>query len=348
MKPICALQRGLCGKLIPQAASLFSQAILQSGHCSWGTIHGLPTTQQEGLDASRSVLDELSLPNNLTALRDTDVSVLKSLETFVMPSVDGNLLQQPTHDMVQSGEFSLNAERLLFGSNSMDSLRSFPYFGSTKPAPRDDDEFDAFMRAYVDDEAQLAALKERYYPISDFAPFRYKHKGRTHEFSAQAMRWTVMNADVTFKCAATWFAQRLIDEGAISANDVFAYNFIGPQPPNYVTHAADIPFVFNANAPQTLSFYGLRFDEALARRMNDEWAEFAVHGAPSEEWHAFGEHGSAFVFGDDGERANFNVADYAEDGYRNGVCSFWIEELGFDAMAAFCAETPWLRDNLYL
>jgi len=333
--------------LMPAAANLFDRAILQSGNCS--PPRGKQSTREEGAEISLGVLADKNVTADLEALRAEDAATFKYM-TSVRPSVDGFFLQNTTHNMLLNGEYSLNVDKLIVGSNSLDSLQLYPYFVGKTPPPLNDDEFRRLMREYLIVDSDIERLLSVYYPLSDFVPSSYTYGSRDETYTEQTMRWTTLNADVCYKCPTVFYATQLLAHSGDILEDsaIFLYNFIGPQPPNYMSHASDIPFLFYNATAFPFSFWGETGDEALSDYMIDAWINFAVNGDPSstlnqEQWAPFQVNRSAMIIGDDGSNAEgvyaMNAQRFDTEYYRSGVCTFWIEEIGFDLTTPLCLQS---------
>eukprot|EP00484_Ammonia_sp_Unknown_P018967 CAMPEP_0197027944 /NCGR_PEP_ID=MMETSP1384-20130603/7791_1 /TAXON_ID=29189 /ORGANISM="Ammonia sp." /LENGTH=615 /DNA_ID=CAMNT_0042456873 /DNA_START=37 /DNA_END=1884 /DNA_ORIENTATION=+ len=330
--------------LMPLAAGLFDQAIIQSGHCSapWSTQR----ERDDSIASSMQYLANSGLSDDLDELRAVNVSFFSNWEyTFPWPSVDGYLLQTTTHDMLINDDYTLNPDKVIIGSNSLDSLEAFPWFFSFNPLstpPTNDVEFEGYLRQYISDDSDIDLLANTYYPLADFPSTSYN--GAT--FTNQEMRWNVMNADVCFICSTMYYLHSIMNNAnsGLSEDDVYLYNFIGPETPNYIPHGADVPYLFwNSSVP--LAIFGVAEDESLADFMINAWTNFGVYGVPNstlneEQWVPFGVNQTAMILGNDGANAynGYNVAQFDSKGYRNGACDFWLNSMGYDVIISLCQQ----------
>eukprot|EP01083_Nonionella_stella_P009974 28513_1 len=324
--------------ILSAAANLFDRVIIQSGHCSpaWAGQR----SREEAISDTLEQLATVGLADDLVALRAVNASVFVDLFVLPWPSVDGYYLETTAHQMIADGAYSLNADQIIIGSNSLDSLVLFPYFFSlsflTAKVPESDEEFEGFVNQYIAEQSDRDLLKTMYYPIGDFASFEYADA----VFSAQAMRWDVMNGDVCFKCPELWYIDQIIANGAISEDDVYLYNLVGVSDPFLVPHSGDLPFLFDSF---TFDFFGINGSEDLANLMSDSWTSFAVNGVPNsslitEQWQPYGVNKSAMVFGKTSSNLGHNVDHFGDRNYRNGVCDFWNYKIGIEVVSAMCAE----------
>jgi len=332
--------------LMPAASGLFNRAIMQSGNCS--PARGRQSSKEEGMQLSLERLSGAGLADNLEALRAADASTFHEWSD-IRPSVDGYLLTNTTHNMLLNGDYSLNFEKVVIGSNSLDSVYLYPWFFagySTSPPPQTDDEFMRLLQAYSISDSDIAELQNTYYPLSDFVASYYAPNNVT--YSEQTMRWTTLNADVCYKCPEIFYIDQVLTHSAdiIDQDDIYLYHLIGAQPPNYVSHEADLAFLYYNVSASGFDFYGLpeAGTKPFSDFMIDAWINFASYGVPnsslnSEQWIPFQVNRNAMIIGDDGSNADGVYAVNENDfdvNYRSGVCPFWIEQIGFDVMSLLC------------
>lgn len=330
--------------LMPRASGLFQQAIMQSGNCS--PARGQQRSKEEGMQLSLDRLSGVGLADNLQALRAADASTFRYW-TNIRPSVDDYLLMNTTHNMLLNGDYSLNVDKLVIGSNSLDSLYLYPFFVgfSSAPPPQTDEQFVRLLREYSISDTDIAAMQNTYYPLSDFVPSSYNNEN----YSAQTMRWTTINSDVCYKCPEIFYIDQLLTHSAdiLNEDDIYLYNFIAAQPPNYASHASDIAFLYYNVTSLDFAFFGLSEtgNKPLSDFMIDAWINFASYGSPNsslnaQQWIPFQVNRNALIIGDDGSNADgvyaINANDFDLSYYRNGVCSFWNYHIGYDVMAPLC------------
>eukprot|EP01084_Bolivina_argentea_P171806 297645_1 len=327
--------------LIPLAAGLFEQAIIQSGHCSIPQPFASPATKEHGLERSLSAITVSGLEDNLLILRAANTSIFTTT-LLAYPSVDGYLLQDTTHNMLVNNNFTLNGNKIMTGSTSMDTLISWPWFFSFgNRMPTNNDEFDTYLRQYIYDQNDRDLIKNTYYPSSDFPLGQYQQQ----IFSNNSMRWAILNADVCFKCSGIWYLNKLLNN-TVNANDIdlYLYNLIGPKAIDYVTHGGDVIYLF-PDVVFTLSFLGLTQDDLLSDLMIDQWVSFAAYGIPNsnlttETWMRYDAiNGNGMAFGTNNrDQSNYNVIKFNSKGYRNGVCDFWTNHIGWNVISELCME----------
>ena len=135
------------------------------------------------------------------------------------------------------------------------------------------------------------------------------------------------------------------------------YDFIGSYSDtykNYIIHGGDIAYqIYNGN--KTFDSYGVIIDPQFAYLFRDIWINFAIYGVPNssillnEQWKMYNEstEKNVFILGHDNmNNGYYNVKDFYNNGYRNGVCDFWVNDIGWDIMVEICLDIYSLQPTI--
>ena len=246
----------------------------------------------------------------------------------------------------------MNADKIIIGTTNLDTLISFPFplFFTSYAPPTDEREFNGYLEQYILNETQQDLIKNTYYPLSDFPELTYNGSAASNgpmTFSSYTMRWYTINADCCFICGALWYAKKLTENN--NTKGLYVYNFIGPQTTDYLMHGGDLPYIFSNRSGEYAAWfdlYDLPEDPELSSLFQDLWINFAQYGVPNsssniftEEWIPYDDDdatGSAYMLGSDGTNGYYNLKDYISNGHRNGVCDFWIGDIGWDRLGSLC------------
>eukprot|EP01084_Bolivina_argentea_P196399 336668_1 len=315
----------------PYAADLFHQAIIQSGHCLGGT------TRDQGLINSRNLLTREGLVDDLDALKQLNATGF--LDFAVGPAADGYFLNDSYFAIYTSDieTFQFNANKLVIGTTSMDTLRTFPYYstGAVSRGPVDESELLRYLQTYFDDSDQIDLIQNDYYPINNFSSYYYVPAD--DNISSEAMLWFNMNADACFICPTFYFTQLMQD--SLLADHLYLFNFLGPEYPYYVPHGGEIPFVFNSSG-YAKNYFGTEWSNDLSYFVSETWKNFAIYGTPNSsiypsEWTPFAVDGNAMILRDE----NGEIVSNYDSMYRNGVCEFWMSAENVVVRSTFCSQS---------
>eukprot|EP01084_Bolivina_argentea_P165348 287268_1 len=324
----------VCNLLVsPLASGLFHRGIVESGACNgpWGMDN---TTI--GVELCDELLRDIGYPpDNLTYLRSIPGDQFQNATSELLwaIAVDGMVLQQlPKNIFNNLNQNSFNAEKVIIGFNTMDSIIAWPYHAGR--APRNDAEYKRFIDKFISNKTQQNLLYEYYYPPSDF-PF-YPPDHNSYEIG-----WFTMISDCCLKCPSLRLG-KIIDEQK-GNNVVYMYMFGGPgrNGSYYAGHGSEIGFIYDE--PISAPIFDLTWSEVLSNEMLSSWTNFAKFGEPNItdtsdninfEWVNFGgQSADVMIFQDTLEiKKSFDIY------YRNNVCDFWYNQVPFDEMKTVCLD----------
>lgn len=330
--------------LMPEAAGLADQIVIQSGLCA--PPHAEPQPFETGIASSIGALSYVGLSDNITEIRAADVSVFFTIGYFVQPAVDGYLLKDTAFNMLETNNFTINANKIIIGTVSLDTTILWPWFASAVPNPTNEREFNGYLEQYVTNETQQDLLKNTYYPLSDFPSAMYDGIDPAITFTNYTMRWGTISADCCWTCGALWYAKKLTENKATTGyEELYVYNFIGPSDADYIPHGSDVGYIFyNDGTNVDLQSVGVPEDVGFIDTFQDIWHNFAIYNIPNssmvnEQWLPYDETTKSVYMIGTNRRINqgwYNIDDFMSSGYRNGVCDFWIDEVGWDTTSAIC------------
>lgn len=232
------------------------------------------------------------------------------------------------------------------GFNSQDQLLGQPFFVSNNAVPTDDSSYNNYINRYIPDSAAIDDINNIYYPIDDFvnytpvAPPPFLGLPPWPEINNIMGKWYQMNADTCYICGTLYTASIIAANDNININEnvnVYVYNLKGISP-YYTIHGSDILYLFDTsiyggNGPPFFKFLlGVPTDIDLSTQMINLWLDFVIDNSLNN-WNVFGQNGNVFEF-ESGNNSH-NVNDYFNT-YRNGVCKFWIDQVGLDVMNDMC------------
>eukprot|EP01083_Nonionella_stella_P074790 203002_1 len=318
----------------PIAAGLFNKAIIQSGTCSgpWGAMpeafaesYYVPTV----LNAYGMASDDLS------ALRARDASDFKNVPP--LPSVDGYIL--PNDDIFDlSNTTTLNANKIMIGTNSIDSIFAWDFYLDVGPngniavedgTPTTSAELRQYLTAYFNHlnndemDVMVTDITTQHYAVSDFQALDL--------FNEYQITWLMMSADSCLVCPSfeliEWIVSNPSYFSGVSSTDLYLYRFVGPTAPYYAKHFAEVPFVFGLDYVKYFKdSWHMDWNQTLADNMHNVWLNFAKD---LEDIHlvSYGDTAqNAMVFGG----ANgIETVSGEYDGYRNGWCPFLATQYSF-------------------
>ncbi len=276
--------------------------------------------------------------DDLTSLRELNAEMFMNIS--LPPSVDNYVLTDTLDDIYRNNideTFQLNVDKLIIGFNNMDSGLSFPFYEYMVPIlkrPTNGNILKQYLSAYIDNSSQVELLQTKYYPIDDFVEYSYKNiTAPSYE-----LLWASMNADVCMICPAMLQTELLV-ENNIDV-EIYMYNFLGASYPYYIPHGAELAFLFN-DSDQATEFWGVNWSYNLSYFLTETWKNYAIYGKPnstvfSDEWIPYSNNGIAMSIQDDN---GVIIPNYYNENHRDGVCSFWINDVGINVVQTLCAQS---------
>ena len=227
----------------------------------------------------------------------------------------------------------INADKVIIGFNTMDSIIAWPYHAGR--APRNDGEYKRFIDRLVSNKTQQQLLYSYYYPPSDF-PF-YPPDHNSYEIG-----WFTMISDCCLKCPSLRMADQI--DAFMNDDAVYMYMFGGPGKNGsyYAGHGSEIGFVYDE--PISAAIFDIPWSQVLSNEMLSSWSNFAKYGVPNVtdsidnidiEWVNYGgkDNGRVIIFEDD-----VRMIKGFDKYWRNNVCDFWYDEVPFNEMQSVCLD----------
>lgn len=278
------------------------------------------------------------ISDDLGALRELNAAIFMNIS--VPPSVDNYVLTDTLDDIYMNKineSLELNVDKLIIGFNSLDSGLSFPFYEYMVPTlkrPSNGDELKQYLDAYIPNSTQVELLQTIYYPIDNFPGYSYQDR----DIPSYELLWATINADVCQICPAMLQIELLMDNNIDV--DIHLYNFLGAAYPYYIPHGAELPFLFNQSEEAT-DFWGVEWSYNLSYFFTETWVNYAIYGNPNStvypnQWLSYQNNGIAMSIQND---SGIILTNYYTENYRNGVCAFWMEEIGMNISQNLCYES---------
>ncbi|RXK40882.1 hypothetical protein M231_01730 [Tremella mesenterica] len=287
-------------------APLFRSAIMESGAQSVVPIGPTNTTWQIGYD----LLAKFSgcAARAATSLRKKDKRIANYVgsaaynqSTFLCPSIDGDLITDSPHTLLQKGEFVklpfITGSCLDEGTDAApvtqvkneNQVKSF--ISSFEPSPIEPAVIDGLLKLYPD----VPALGSP-----------YNTGNQTFGFASEFKQLAAMFGDFLLQAGRRWFLQQARAHGQ---RDTWTYLWtepsVGFEPYTGVAHGSELYYVFGL----ARNFTGYDAAQvALVQRVQDYWINFAYYsdpnGAPGSSsslkyWPTYGENSTMLQFGRD-------------------------------------------------
>ena len=275
----------------PLANGLFKNVVIESGACN-GPWAPYPT--QDGKIRAQGYILSNNLTYNLTYLRNTDVTEL--LQVDFAPTIDEYIVKD---DFLSN---PINAEKVLIGVNSIDSLYSWPFYRETEYGlPTDESSLELYANGY---NISMDIIS-KYYPNNEYNGY--------DKLTQTEILWVQMNADACLVCPTVSLAHEL-------SVPTYMYYFEAEKYPYYLTHAGELGFVFNQSIYDVFLQPQVNFTYKMANIANQIWTDFFKNKLDNKYFIPFTNgNGSVINFGGlMGTHINTNFNEY-----HNGACNYW-------------------------
>jgi len=277
----------------------FLRVIFESGSSlgPWG-----PKASDLGITVGTKLLSHYNA-TTLEQLRGIPALDFLSLDFYseFTPSVDGYFLPNPPSHYFQTLQLNIPQNgAVVVGSNSLDTLYTFPFFNG--PFPQTPDQFLAILKNFFGEPD--ADKISQVYPCSE------------PQNPSPRVSFQLLNAHLCVVCPTRQLGEVIQHLVPVYLYE-FGFNPVNGEYRNLSAHFGEVPLVFG------FPVFPFAFDQTLSDSMTNYWAAFALSGIPSSsgdvawpEWKSSHMH------------IQLNLPVTTQNGFHDDICGFWTNYLG--------------------